>query len=313
MVINPAASALVFPGQGSQIVGMGKDLASTFSVARAVFEEANSTVDFPLSKLMWDGPDIDLNDTINTQPALFVHSIAALRVLKSFYPTFVPAYVAGHSLGELTALVAADAMSFSDGLKLVRKRGELMKEAGRMNPGGMAAIMGVDIPTLEKICMRASTAYQFVTVANDNSPGQVVISGHKPALERALVLAKEAGARRTLPLPVSIAAHSRLMASIQSEWDDAIKEASCSDPAVPVVGNVTAGLLTKANTLQEDISAQMQSRVRWVDSVRFMVERGVTTILEVGTGSVLGGLIKRITSDVMILPLGNPLDFDALN
>lgn len=313
MAINPAASALVFPGQGSQVVGMGRDLAATFTIARTVFEEADSILRLPLAKLMWEGPDVELNDTINTQPALFVHSIAALRVLKSFYPTFVPAYVAGHSLGELTALVASGAMNFSDGLKLVRTRGELMKEAGRMNPGGMAAIMGVDIPTLEKICMRASTAYQLVTVANDNSPGQVVISGHKPALERALVLAKEAGARRTLPLPVSIAAHSRLMSSIQHDWDEAINGVSCNDPSVPVIGNVTAGLLTKSDVLREDISAQMQSRVRWVDSVRFMTERGVTTFLEVGTGSVLAGLIKRISSESMVLSLGNPQDFDALN
>lgn len=313
MTINPAASALVFPGQGSQVVGMGKDLAAAFTIARTVFEQADSILGFSLTRIMWEGPDSELNDTANTQPALFVHSLAAFRVLKSFYPTFAPAYVAGHSLGELTALVAAEAMTFSDGLKLVRTRGELMKEAGRMNPGGMAAIMGLDIPTLDRLCMRASTAYQLVTVANDNSPGQVVVSGHKPALERVLVLAKEAGARRALPLPVSIAAHSRLMSSIQFEWDEAIKQASCSDPAYPLVGNVTAGLLNKAEALKEDISAQMQSRVRWVDSIRFMIERGVDTFLEVGTGTVLGGLIKRISPEAKVLPLGTPSDFDALN
>ena len=313
MVINPAASALIFPGQGSQTVGMGKELAASFSVARSVFEEADSTLGFALTRIMWNGPDSELNDTANTQPALFVHSIAALRVLKSFYPTFTPAYVAGHSLGELTALAAANTFTFADGLRLVRTRGELMKEAGRMNPGGMAAIMGLDIPTLDRLCMRASTAYQLVIVANDNSPGQVVVSGHKPALERVLVLAKEAGARRALPLPVSIAAHSRLMSSIQFEWDAAIKLVACSDPSVPVVGNVTAGLLNTADALKEDISAQIQSRVRWVDSVRFMMERGVTTFLEVGTGSVLSGLIKRISPEATVLSLGNPADFDALN
>jgi [acyl-carrier-protein] S-malonyltransferase len=292
---------------------MGRDLAAAFTIARTVFEQADSILGFSLTRIMWEGPDSELNDTANTQPALFVHSLAAFRVLKSFYPTFAPAYVAGHSLGELTALVAAEAMTFSDGLKLVRTRGELMKEAGRMNPGGMAAIMGLDIPTLDRLCMRASTAYQLVTVANDNSPGQVVVSGHKPALERVLVLAKEAGARRALPLPVSIAAHSRLMSSIQFEWDEAIKQASCSDPVYPLVGNVTAGLLNKAEALKEDISAQMQSRVRWVDSIRFMIERGVDTFLEVGTGTVLGGLIKRISPEAKVLPLGTPSDFDALN
>jgi [acyl-carrier-protein] S-malonyltransferase len=313
MPINPAVSALVFPGQGSQSIGMGKDLAASFTVARNVFEEADAALGFSLSGIMWEGSDGELNDTVNTQPALFVHSISALRVLKSFYPTFNPPYVVGHSLGELTAMAAANSFTFKDGLNLVRTRGELMKEAGRLNPGGMAAIMGLDIPTLDRICMRASTAYQLVTVANDNSPGQVVVSGHKPALERVLVLAKEAGARRALPLPVSIAAHSRLMSSIQFEWDEAIKQVACSDPTIPVVGNVTAGLLTKADALREDISAQMQSRVRWVDSIRFMIERGVTTFLEVGSGSVLAGLIKRIAPDVTVLSLGNPQDFDALN
>jgi [acyl-carrier-protein] S-malonyltransferase len=312
MAINPAATALVFPGQGSQAVGMGKELANTFSIARSVFEEADSILGFSLTRIMWEGPEAELNDTVNTQPALFVHSLAAFKVFKSFYPTFTPAYVAGHSLGELTAISATEAISFKEGLKLVRTRGELMKEAGQMNPGGMAAIMGLDIPTLDRICMRASTAYQLVTVANDNSPGQVVVSGHKPALERVLVLAKEAGARRALPLPVSIAAHSRLMSSIQLEWDTAIKKVACSDPKVTVVGNVTAGLLTKADALKEDISAQMQSRVRWVDSIRFMIERGVNTFVEIGTGTVLSGLIKRISPEVSVLSLGNPLDFDAL-
>jgi [acyl-carrier-protein] S-malonyltransferase len=312
MVINPAATALVFPGQGSQAVGMGKELANTFSIARSVFEEADSILGFSLTRIMWEGPEAELNDTVNTQPALFVHSLAAFKVFKSFYPTFGPAYVAGHSLGELTAISAAEAISFKEGLKLVRTRGELMKEAGQMNPGGMAAIMGLDIPTLDRICMRASTAYQLVTIANDNSPGQVVVSGHKPALERVLVLAKEAGARRALPLPVSIAAHSRLMSSIQLEWETAIKHVACSDPKVPVVGNVTAGLLTKADGLKEDISAQMQSRVRWVDSVRFMIERGVNTFVEIGPGTVLSGLIKRISPEASVLSLGNPPDFDAL-
>jgi [acyl-carrier-protein] S-malonyltransferase len=311
-MIIPRTTAFVFPGQGSQAVGMGKELAIAFPEARVIFEKADAILGLPFSKLMWEGLDTDLNDTLNTQPALFIHSVAAYTVLKSTLPSLVPAYVAGHSLGELSAFAGAGALTFEDGLRLVRKRGELMKRAGELNPGGMAAILGLDIPSLEKVCSDASTPDEVVQVANDNSPGQVVISGHKLALERAIFSAKAAGAKRALLLPVSIASHSPLMASIQTEWDEVVKKTACSEASITVVGNVNAGPMTGADELRADISAQLQSRVRWVDSVKFMAGQGITTFVEIGSGAVLGGLIKRIVEGVTVLPLGSPQDFEAL-
>jgi [acyl-carrier-protein] S-malonyltransferase len=305
-------TAFVFPGQGSQAVGMGRDLAVAFPAARQVFDEADAILGFSCSKLLWEGPDTELNDTINTQPALFVHSLAAYRAWQALYPQAAPVFMAGHSLGELSALTAAGALSFAEGLRLVRKRGELMKRAGELNPGGMAAILGVDIPTLDKVCAEASAKDEVVQVANDNCPGQVVISGAKPALERATAGAKAAGAKRALPLAVSIAAHSPLMASIQAEWNAAVAAAAFSDAQIPVVGNVHAAPITSAADLRADIIGQMQSRVRWTESVRWLAAQGVTTFVEVGSGTVLGGLVKRILEGPVTLPLGNPLDYETL-
>ena len=312
MKLNLQDTAFLFPGQGSQTVGMGKDLAAQYPIAKQTFEEADSILGFSLSTLMWDGPDADLNDTVNTQPALFVHSLAAFRTFSHLYPNLTPASMAGHSLGELSALAAAGALSFEDGLRLVRKRGELMKHAGTLAPGGMAAILGLDIPTLDQVCADASTSDEIVQVANDNCPGQVVISGAKPAVERAMAGAKSAGAKRALPLAVSIAAHSTLMAAIQVEWDDAVNNASFLPPQVPVIGNVYAATLGDEAAARADIIAQMQSRVRWTESVTLMAAQGVTNFVEVGTGSVLGGLIKRIADGITSYPLGNPQDFLAL-
>jgi [acyl-carrier-protein] S-malonyltransferase len=229
MDLDPKTTAFVFPGQGSQTPGMGRELAAAFPVARETFEQADSLLGFPLSKIMWDDPDSSLNDTINTQPALFVHSLAAFRVLHARYPEFAPAYMAGHSLGELSALTAAGALTFEDALRLVRLRGELMRHAGEVSPGGMAAILGLDLATLDRICTEASEPGETVQVANDNCPGQVVISGNRAAIERAIAAAKQAGARRAMPLAVSIAAHSMLMTSIQAEWAQAVENIACSD------------------------------------------------------------------------------------
>lgn len=312
MKLDPKTTAFIFPGQGSQAVGMGKDLAARFLIAKQTFEEADSILGFHVSQLMWDGPADDLNETINTQPALFVHSTAAFRTFTHLYPHFKPVTVAGHSLGELSALTASGALSFSDGLKLVRTRGELMKRAGEFNPGGMAAILGVDIPALDKVCKEASTSDEIVQVANDNCPGQVVISGHKPALERAMAGAKNAGAKRALPLAVSIAAHSPLMASIQSGWDAAVDACMIGKPEIPVIGNVGANPLLTADDLRADIKAQMQSRVRWTQSVQTMLGNGIQTYVEAGNGEVLLGMIKRIDSSTNRFSLGSPKDFESL-
>jgi [acyl-carrier-protein] S-malonyltransferase len=312
MKLDSNTTAFVFPGQGSQSIGMGHELCENFQVAKQAFEEADAILGYPLSKIMWEGPEAELNDTVNTQPALFVHSIAAYRVFSFLYPDFKPAAMAGHSLGELSALSAAGALTFEAGLRLVRTRGELMKRAGNKNPGSMAAVLNLDIPALEKVCSEASSADEPVQVANDNCPGQVVISGAKAAVDRAVTGAKAAGAKRAIPLAVSIAAHSKLMAFIQDEWNEAVNLAMIKDPEIQIIGNVTARGIKTASELRNDIQSQMQSRVRWTESVRLMIELGMKTFVEVGTGSVLQGLIRRIDSTASGYPLGNSMDFAAL-
>ena len=305
-------TALVFPGQGSQTVGMGRELAAAYPVARASFVQADEILGFNLTQLAWEGPEADLNHTLNTQPILLTHSIAALRVFLEIYPDFRPAFVAGHSMGELSALVAARALPFQNALVLARKRGECMKTAGEINPGGMAAILGLDIPLLERICAQASLPGEIVQVANDNCPGQVVISGAAPALERALAAAQQAGARRAVRLAVSIAAHSPLMENAQVSFGQAVDDAGIQRPASSLVGNVTASPLTNQDQLRDDLKAQLTHRVRWTESIQFMLARGVTTFLELGNGSVLAGLIKRIDKQVNSIPLGTDADFDKL-
>lgn len=305
-------TAFVFPGQGSQAVGMGRELAGKYPAAGRLFQQADSILGLGLSKIMWEGPEAELNDTVNTQPALLVHSLAAFQVFSDLYPDFRPAALAGHSLGELSALAAGGAFSFEAALRLVRKRGELMKRAGEANPGGMAAILNLDIEALEKICADASTGTETVQVANDNSPGQVVISGSRPAVDRALELAKAAGARRAIPLAVSIAAHSKLMDSIQAEWNAAVAAAGLGDTSIPVLGNVTAAPLQTAADFQRDLQMQMQSRVRWTETIKGASGRGINTFVEMGTGSVLLGLIRRILPAAVGYPLGTPADFAAI-
>lgn len=312
MKLNSQTTAFIFPGQGSQTLGMGKDLAETYPIAKQTFDEADSILGYSLSTMMMQGRADELNDTVNTQPALFIHSIASFRTFSLLYPDFIPVSVAGHSLGECSALATARAFSFDDGLRLVKKRGELMKRAGEIASGGMAAILGLDIPTLDKVCAEASTANELVQVANDNCPGQVVISGAKPAVERAMLGAKSAGAKRALPLAVSIAAHSPLMDSIQAEWNQTVDNTKFSNPQIPVVGNVHASFIKTADEARADLKSQMQSRVKWTETIRNMSEAGINTFVEVGTGTVLGGLVKRIVNEATNYPLGNPQDFAGL-
>jgi [acyl-carrier-protein] S-malonyltransferase len=233
-------------------------------------------------------------------------------VFRERFPGFHPAFVAGHSMGELSALAASGALSYEGALRLARRRGELMKQAGEISPGGMAAVLGADIPTLERICAEASTPDEVVQVANDNCPGQVVISGAKAALERAIQLAQQAGIRKVRPLAVSIAAHSPLMTHAQADFNQAVDRAGIADPHIPLVGNVTALPLSTAAEIRGDLQAQLTSRVRWVESVQEMAARGVTTFIELGSGAVLTGLIKRIDEQAHGLAIGSPGDFDKL-
>jgi [acyl-carrier-protein] S-malonyltransferase len=306
-------TAFLFPGQGSQFMGMGQDLAQRYSVARDTFTEADDLLGFSLSSLCFEGPEDELNDTINTQPAIFVTSLAALRVLRSEGWVVSPGFTAGHSLGEYSALVASGAFDFADGLRLVRERGRLMKEAGKRSPGGMAAIIRLDDETVTDICKRASQEIgQVVQVANYNSPGQVVISGDIAALEAAMEMAQAAGARRVVRLAVSIAAHSPLMAVIADEFRQAVEATPIKPPPVPVVANITAQPLSTVDDIHQEMIAQLTSSVRWVDSVKYMVAQGVANFVEIGPKEVLTGLVRRIDKGVNTVACGTVDGVQAL-
>lgn len=298
--------AFLFPGQGSQFVGMGRDWIEQFPEARALLAEADSILGFPLSALMFQGPESVLTDTVNAQPALLVHSIAVLRALCAARPELKAAIVAGHSMGEYSALVAAGAIEFGDALRLVRVRGESMKAAGEQHPGAMAAILGLDDQALEAICRDVGQ----VQVANYNSPGQTVISGEKEALDRALALAKGRGARRAVPLAVSIAAHSALMIPAAERLGPAVRNTPFRVPAIPVISNITAAPLAGVEEIREELVAQLTSPVQWVRSIQYMAAQGVSEFLEIGPKDVLAGLVRRILPNPSVTALGTP---DALN
>ena len=289
---------------------MGQSLYATFPVARAVFEQANRILDIDLSQLCFDGPADALNDTWNTQPAIFVTSVAALRVMEE-RGIDRPVYVAGHSMGEFSALVAAGALSFEDGLKLVRERGRLMKQADEHSPGGMAAILGLQREPVDAICVTAQEqSGEYVGVANDNCPGQIVISGTTGALEQAMVLAKEQGAKRATRLAISIAAHSPLMAEAAADFIRALDATPLRQPSVPLVANATAGPLTDPDEIRDALGRQLTSPVRWTESMRWMIAQGVTRFVEVGPKDVLTGLLRRIDRKVERLTSAKVLALD---
>ena len=292
--------AFVFPGQGSQYVGMGKALFEASQAAQRIFQQADEVLGFSLSKLCFEGPAEELEDTINAQPAILTVSVACLAALRERWEAMgravAPMAVAGHSLGEFTALVAAGTLDFSDALRLVRERGRLMKESGESRPGGMAAVMGLDQATLEEVCTQAREC-GVIVLANANSPDQRVISGDRPALERAVELAKERGGK-ALILPISIASHSPLMQRAAVMFAEALTTIQMRDPDVPVVANITGQILTTAEEIQRELREHLLRPVEWTRSVAEMMEQGVDTFLEIGPGQVLSRLIKRISRDV---------------
>lgn len=299
--------AFVFPGQGSQVVGMGRDLFESSLPARQIFKEADETLGFPLSSLCFGGPEDKLHQTVNTQPAVMTTSLACLRAAfgNGNGNGIRPAFVAGHSLGEYTALVAAGVLSFSNGLRLVQERARLMQEAGQRRPGGMAAVIGLDLISLEEVCQETGTA-----IANINSPDQTVISGTNNGLAWAMDLAKARGARRVIRLGVSGGFHSFLMQSAAEGLAQAVSQFDFSNPLVPVVANTTAHPASTAKEIRNGILRQVCGCVHWQSSIEYMIDAGVSTFVEIGPGRVLTGLIKRIAKDVEIL---NISDADSLS
>ena len=296
--MNWATTAFVFPGQQSQQVGMGKDLADEYPASRLIFEQADDVLGFKLSELCFNGPEADLNDTINTQPAIFVTSIAVLRALQAEFPDARPVMMAGHSFGEITALTAANAITFEDGLRLARERGRVMKEADAKSPGAMAALLGLDVEAVSAVCERAVQQTGGVLVlANDNCPGQVVISGTVDAVEVGIELAKEAGAKRAIRLQVSIAAHSPLMESAAVEFRKALAQTAFQTPHISVLGNSDIQLLSDETIIRETLGRQLTGPVRWTGTIRALIDAGAATFLELGPKDVLTGLLKRIDRD----------------
>lgn len=290
--------AIVAPGQGSQSVGMGADLFAESPEARAVYAQADDVLGFSLSGMCFNGPAEQLNDTINTQPAIYASTIAVWRALENRLNGTRQrvALAAGHSLGEFAALTIAGALPFEQGLRLVRRRGEAMRDAGQSAPGGMAAIIGLDTLELEETLadLRQENGGEGVWIANDNCPGQVVIAGQQTPLERAMERAKEKGAYRVIPLKVSVACHTPYMAPAAETLGEALEETTFQDPWVPVVSNVTATPLSNPTQIKEALLQQLSSPVRWTESIKRMLAEGVSSMLEVGTRPVVSSLIKRI-------------------
>jgi [acyl-carrier-protein] S-malonyltransferase len=285
--------AYVFPGQGAQFVGMGKELYESSRVARDIFDEVDEILSIPMTKLIFEGPDDQLRATVNSQPAIMATSLACLKVIEEFHhpDTYLPAALAGHSVGEYTSLVASGVLGLADGIRLVRERGRLMQEASELRPGSMAAIIGLDEITLEEICHETGAE-----IANINGGNQIVVSGTRLCVARAIDMASIRGARKAIPLAVSGAFHSSLMSHAQEGLAAAMEEIDFRDPAVPIFSNVTSAPLTTAAEVKSELLVQLCSCVLWKQSVGNMIDSGVSRFIEFGPGRVLGGLIKRISA-----------------
>ena len=307
------SSAYVFPGQGSQAVGMGKALAETFPVARAVFDEVDAALGDKLSTVMWEGPAEAITLTENAQPALVAVSLAAMRVLESEAGVDLKRdakFVAGHSVGEYAALAAAGSLTVADAVRLVRTRGRAMQRAVPVGMGAMAALLGVDFEQAAAIAAEAAQG-ELVQAANDNGGGQVVVSGHKTAVERAVEVAKAKGVRRAMLLPVSAPFHSALMQPAAEVMADALAKVTIKPPVVPLIANVTAGPVTDPAQILRGLVEQVTGTVRWRESVAYMASAGVTSFYEVGSGKVLAGLVTRIAEGATGVSIGTPDDVAA--
>jgi [acyl-carrier-protein] S-malonyltransferase len=294
--------ALLFPGPGSLFVGRGAALADASPVARATFEEADEALGAPLSRIMWEGPEEELTATLNAQPAILVHAIAVYRALGPALER--PSFAAGHSLGEFSAHVAAGTLAFADAVRLVRRRGEAMYDAGLERPGTMAAVIGLDDDEVGRVCAEVGATHGVVVAANYNAPGQVVISGEVGAVEKACQALTEAGARRALPLNVSGAFHSPLMAPAAAVLEAALGGVHLAPSVFPVISNVTAEPVTEPSSARRLLVEQLTRPVRWAAGVRRLREEGVDRFLEIGPGNVLTGLLRRIDGDAEGVALG---------
>jgi [acyl-carrier-protein] S-malonyltransferase len=307
------SAALVFPGQGSQVVGMGRDLVEAYPRARNLYDEADDILGFSLSHLCFEGPKEILDDTVNTQPAIFVTSLALLQVLELEGVLSCPAMVAGHSLGELTALVAARSMDLADGLRLVGERGRLMKLAGQRSPGSMAAVLKMADSEVEKACNEAAEETgRAVQIANYNCPGQVVISGDEQAIMRAMDLLRERGGKRIIPLAVSIAAHSPLMAGVVGEFRAAVDATPMHIPEIPIIANISARPLGSVDEIRDELAGQLTWPVRWTASIQWMIEQKVDRFIEVGPNDVLTKLVRRIEPGVEAISVADAASINAL-
>ena len=295
--------AYVFPGQGSQWVGMGHDLYETFAAAKSVFEQADEALGFPLTKLCFDGAEDELRQTINAQPAIVTVSFACLKAMQEVSGNNElppPVFLAGHSLGEYTALAVAGVLDFATTVYLARERGRLMHEAGQEKPGGMAAIIGLDETLLAGVCEETEAR-----IVNINCPGQLVISGAAENITKAVNLVKSRGARRAIPLQVSGAFHTLLMQSAVDGMAEIIATLPFSEPTIPIIANTTAQPLTTADLIKEELLRQLCNCVQWQRSIEYMVDNGVSTFIEIGPGKVLTGLIKRINKSVELINIGD--------